>query len=270
MFLIDFINTKFSISDSDEILLVPNAWDVSYIVCLISNTLCNLYKLHKLGLKDKHVKICIVTGPDVLERFKETDPETNINRLKFIINQFKEKDEFDVSYSIYVSRESLPYQSPEVSTGYWPFKRKWIGNKNQIAVRTYPFNNYDSSTTTFGFRHRGTDLSFYMDYAKTKGYDIVEYNYETSFDRMVDNFIASKFVVSDYSGLTCLANFIKAPTVIVTEEPLKLFGKPITWGIGNLTSTSDLDLIEEDIKQGFFDGPIECVSSKDPYLPEFI
>jgi hypothetical protein len=274
MKIVDYVNEQFDIELADDYIIVSESWDASFILTTVSNSLCNYFKLYQLGVVDNNFKLAIITNSDVENKFKEEDPETNLQRMKIIINQFDISD-LNFSCTIFTDENDLPFRSAEVSTGVWPFKNKWIGDKKQIMIRTYSStDNVESTTRRFGHRIRNTDMSFYRTYAENHGLTVIEYGYETPFETMIENMIHSKFVVSDFSGLSIFSMFMDAPTLIVTEKKTEMYFcgqyKPVTFGIGNLTLHEGLDyIIDGKIVQIPFQGKVYSIAENESQVPDF-
>ena len=264
-------NTTFSAHEADDVFICPEAWDVSFILTGISNALANHSKLYELGIKDTTFKLAVVTNRSVMEKFKPQDPDTQLTRLRYILNLF-DPMMIEFNWCIFVGDNKLEFQSPEVSTSLWPLKYTWQGG-NYIMMRDYIVGSIDPETHRFGFPIRGTDTSYYRKYAEDNNLEIVTYNYDTPFEEIISKMLTARFVVSDYSGLSAFAIFLGCPLIVVSDGDLNMFfagqKRPISFGSGNITMDGQLDHIEDNkIKQKYYNGPIYNISTNNCYVPE--
>jgi len=248
----------FSIQHADDIIVLNTCWDSGLVITSIANRLTEYLKLHKLRLKPRDAKIAIILSKTELDKFKPEDEETNLSRVKFICEQFEDNG-LNLNFNIYTSAEELKYASHEYVNSMWYFKRKWIGDKNQIMIKKSSNVGFDG----FG-DNRGIDLSPFYD----TSYDIIEFDYTNKFDWILDNMIHSKYVVSERSGLTTLGTFSQVPVYLVTNKKIEIFmnnkNRLITWGNGNLTTSNRIDNVTNgNITQGYYEGPLYNITQED-------
>lgn len=258
--IIHLYNTKdnFNISDADDIIILNTCWDSGLVITTIANRLTEYLKLYKLKLKNKDAKIAIVLSKSELGKFKSEDEETNLQRVKFICEQF-ESNGLNLNFNIYASSKELKYIPHEYVNSMWYFKKKWIGDKNQIMIK---------KSSSIGWKglgdNRGIDLSPFYD----TSYNVIEFDYTNNFSWILENMIHSKYVVSERSGLTTLGTFSQVPVYLVTHKKIEVFmnnkSRLITWGNGNLTTSNRIDEVKNgNITQGYYEGPLYNITLKD-------
>lgn len=258
--MIKLYSTKdnFDISHADDIIILNNCWDAGLTIVTIANRLTEYLKLYKLGLKDKNARIAIILSNNELGKFKEEDEETNLDRIKFTCHQFDDNG-LILNFNIYASTENLKYASHEYVNSMWYFKRKWVGDKNQIMIKKSSSVGWTGLGNT-----RNIDLSSFYD----TSYEIIEFDYTNRFDWIIDNMIHSKYVVSERSGLTTLGTFSQVPVYLVAPKKIEIFmngkNRPLTWGNGNLTTSNRIDnVIDGNITQGYYEGPLYNITLED-------
>lgn len=240
-----FSKSFFAVYEADYHLLFPLSSDVSKILLQISSTLCEHYKLWKVGLSDNNCNVAIHINDSGLLRYKPSDPETNLARLIYICSLFEHRSDFSFSFGIFRNNNIQNYSSPEVGTGFWPFTNRWKGDEDVILLRGTDSETYhnitmnDELSAPWTKNYRNTSGQFYkkyLTYAEDNNYQVSYFDYSCKFESIIDKMIHSKMVVSDFSGLTCLALFVGVPTVLITENDLtSLSFRPVTWGGGNIT-----------------------------------
>jgi len=254
-----FTHEPFVVKES-YVLMFASAWDVSLILLSISNTLVEHYKQYQLGLKSKYCNITIAIQDGHQYKFKESDPETILERLLFLCNQFK-RNEMHFRFGIGVVGDLQGYTSPEVASGFWPFARQWNGKSSTIMIR-----RQTPTRDSFGENYlnksepvtRDVDLSAWEEYAYQHHLDIIYFDYNDKFDYIVDNMITTKMVVSDHSGLAAMSLFTGTPFIMVTHKnihnELTKTNRPVTIGHGHLTMNHQLfSLVGDQLVQGYFE-----------------
>lgn len=255
------INNQFN--NCNENIIIDNAFDIGLIIPLIANALTHHLKLYKLKISSrKDINIRLLVNESQLGKHKPEDAETNLERIIFVCNQF-ESHGMVLNFEI-VAVDSMPFKSHESVNSFWSFKQKWIGDENKIMIK----KSNDIGFNQFGVNTRNIDLSFAYEYAEENRLDIFEFDYSTRFEEIIENAIHSKFAVSEMSGITLLVTYSECPLYICTDGPwqINMFGKniPITWGNGNLTTSSRIDHIHNGvIEQKFFDKLIQQIPDYD-------
>lgn len=263
MKLLKNIGNGFRLSASSDILVINQCYDVGLVIVNISNRLTEHLKLFEMGLKSKNLNLSIIINQNEIGKFKIEDKETNLERLIFICEQF-ESNGLLLNFNIYSYEKPLPYLTHEYSNSFWQFKKKWIGDKNQIMIKRSSdigYNNYSMAS-------RNIDLNFAYQYAKEQQLNVIEFDYTDKFENLLHNMIHSKFVISERSGLTVLATFSNVPVYLVTEEKLTftIDGEErfISWGNGNLSLSDRIDhIIDGKIEQKYFNGFLKNITPKD-------
>jgi hypothetical protein len=256
---------KAKLSEQD-IIFLRDLKDTSMMVSSISNRLAHQYKLIMMGILEPPIKITILVEERFIGKFKPEDKETNLDRIIFLCNEFEQP--VDIEYSIYsVDRFKVRdeiFRSHDCHNALWSFKRKHIGNKKTIMMKTPSSQGYQP----YGYKTRGINLRNVELYAKVNGLDIIEYNYSHRFDDILNNMIQSQRVYSERTGLSLLAVFSHTPLYLVTEKKMvmELEGveRPLTWGSGNLTLNQACDqMINGVYTQKRKDDNIWCITPEE-------
>lgn len=205
--------------------------DLGIILSTVSNALTESYKHILLGY-GSDIQLDIIVQKNQCDKFKDSDPETNIERLEYVLSLFQKL--VPLSFNTHIV-DNIPFRSQAVYTSIWPMKHQWVGDKNQIMLkRPAPYGHKDFKS----IQTRGLKMDPVYLYAKQYDLEVIEFDYTDPFDWIVDNIIHSKFVVSEYSAMAVLATFLRCPLKIVAEQELKfeIAGniRPITFGNGNL------------------------------------
>ncbi len=258
-----FIGQKFDFFLADDYIILKRCFDLSVVISSISNHLTEYLKLVNFGFKSKNVKFAIIIDINEIDKFKKEDEETNLERLIFICNQF-ESNELNLNFGIFSYEKPIPFLTHEVFNSFWPFKKKWIGDKNQIMIKKNSSVGYDGHFC----KTRNMNLKLFYEYAEKNNLNVVEFDYTNKFDFILDNMIHSKFVVSERSSLCVMATFALVPLYIVTERKMSLNieqkERLITYGNGNLTTSKRIDhVLDGKITQSYFDGPIYNITPND-------
>lgn len=256
-----------SLDKSDYFLMFPVSSDVSLILFQISNTITDHYKLLQLGLKTKDLSIAIICNPEALEKYKPEDPESNIQRLIYMCSLFH-NSLINIEFSIWVTNDSL-YQPHEISNSVWYFNKEWIGDGNYILIKRP--NTSVRHEHLFDNTIRGVDYKPVEEFANENNLDVISYDYDDEMEKIVDLMIHAKFVVSEFSGLSSLAIFIKCPLIIYTSQPFTMFlgGKErvISYGSSNLTLSPTTDavsmglLTQGPFEEGIYNGTPDTIGS---------
>jgi len=198
--------------------------------------------------------ILLVVDENKLDKFKESDKETNLDRLKFLTRNFKQPDNFEVAYTIATVKD-IPYKDTEVFTSLWPFTKQWKGGGGYVLTyraSEFGFNSYSVKT-------RGIHLpgNIYKDYR------IEEFSYRDKWDDVLDWMIYADLVVAERTTLLAMALWTNTPTLLVSQPKLEMYldGKvrPILYGNGNLGMSWNVDHYDGTIKQDYFDAPLKNV-----------
>jgi len=256
------VGNPFFPEEANDIILLPALQNISMVSMTIANTLAHNLKLYTSGLISNKIKICIVINDYEKGKHKDTDEETNLERLVFLCNEF-ESNGLDIHYSIF-SIDQINYIAHEQCNSMWYFKRQWIGNKNQIMLKKPSPVGYSG----FEFQTRNINLDFVYEYAEEKNLKIVEFDYGNNFDWILDEMTHSKFIISEFAGLPILGTFAKCPVFIVTEDIISyvIGGKrrAVTYGNGNLSVSFIIDHINQGlIEQKPYSGFLKCITPKD-------
>ena len=256
------IGKPFFPEEANEIILLPGCFNAAVISMTIANALTHHLKLYNCGLIDSTIRFCIVINDCEKGKYKKEDEETNLERLVFVCNEF-ESNGLDIHYSFY-SVDQINYAAHEQCNSMWYFKRQWIGDKNQIMVKKPSPVGYSG----FEFQTRNINLDFVYEYAKENHLEVVEFDYSSQYDWLLNEMIHSKFIVSEFGGLLTLGIFAKCPIFIVTEDLISVVvgGKRrvVTYGNGNLSTSSIIDHINQgSIKQKPYDGFLKCITPRD-------
>ena len=256
------IGNPFFPEEANDIVLLPSCFNAALVSTTIANTLTHNLKLYNCGLIDNTIKICIVINDYEKGKYKEEDKETNLERLIFICNEF-ETNGLDIHYSIF-SVDQINYAAHEQCNSMWYFKRKWIGDKNQIMVKKSSPVGYSQ----FEFKTRNINLDFVYEYAEEKNLEVIEFDYSSKYDWLLNEMIHSKFIVSEFGGLSILGVFAQCPVFIVTEGLISIViggeRKVVTYGNGNLSTSSIIDHINQgSIEQKPYNGFLECITPQD-------
>lgn len=202
--------------------------DVGIILSSVSNALTEQYKMILLGQQERKIHLDIVIQANQTGKFKEQDPESNLERLKYLISLFDEL--VPITYNI-IQVEKIPFRSHAIYTSLWPFKKTWVGDKNYIMLKRNANGYHDFKNN----QTRGLSFNNLKLYAKEKQMQIIEFDYSDKFEWIVENIIHSRFVVSEYSAMAIIATFLKCPLKIFSEKKLgEHNGRTITFGNGNL------------------------------------
>ena len=236
------------------------------MVSSISNRLAHQYKLIMMGILEPPIKITILVEERFIGKFKPEDKETNLDRIIFLCNEFEEP--IDIKYSVYcVDRFKVGdeiFRSHDCHNALWSFKRKNIGDKPTIMLKTPSSQGYQP----YGYKTRNIDMRNVELYAKAHKLDIIEYDYTQRFDDILNNMIRCQRVYSERSGISLLAVFSHTPLYLVTEKKMVMelegIERPLTWGSGNLTLNQACDqMINGVYTQRRKDDNIWCITSED-------
>lgn len=256
---------KVNFSEQD-IIFLRDLKDTSMMVSSISNRLAHQYKLVMMGILEPPIKITILVEERFIGKFKPEDKETNLDRIIFLCNEFEEP--IDIQYSVYsVDRFKVKdeiFRSHDCHNSLWSFKRKHIGDHNTIMIKTPSNDGYQP----YGYRTRNINMSQAELYAKSFGYDVVEYDYTQPFDDVLNNMIHTQRVYSERTGISLLAVFSHTPLYLVTEKKMVMelegIERPLTWGSGNLTLNQACDqMINGVYTQRRKDDNIWCITPED-------
>lgn len=221
-------------------------WDLNVTAGQISASLAKAQKINEIS--DMHVwSIRIIVDGKRLGKFKEKDKETNLQRLIFLIDSFA-KPEFMVTYTVFEA-DDIPFTDVEIWTAVWPFKKQWIGDKDYIAVYKAESKGFDQ----YAAQVRGIKLDGINEH------NVREYGYSDTWEDIVNCMIHSKFVVTERTGLVCLAALTGTPTILVSKPKLEMFlgneMRPVLLGNGNLGLTYNVSHYEDNkIVQKYFTG----------------
>lgn len=238
----------------NETIIIKDMWDLGVSASQIAMSLSKAQKLYEID-QCLGWNILLLVDEKSVGKFKEADEETNLDRLKFIVNSFKNPD-FEVSYTI-ATVPNIPYKDTEIFTSLWPFEKRWIGDGDYVLVYRAGEFGFDSYTV----KTRGIPLpgSLYRDY------NVKEFSYTTKWETLVDLMIHSKMVVAERTTLLALALFTNTPTLLVTQPKLEMFldGKmrPLLYGNGNLGMAWNVDHYDGQINQSYFKAPLYNVSA---------
>lgn len=248
-------STKTPSYQYDDTLLIKDMWDLGVSGSQIAMSIAKAQKIHQLSpLMGWSIRI--VVSEAHLGKFKETDRETNLDRLKFLTRNFKQP-EFPVTYTI-ATVEDIPYKDTEIFTSLWPFEKQWIGDGDYIMVyRSHSFG-FDSYTV----KTRGIPVP-----AAYK-YNIVEFDYSDPWDKLTEKLIHCKCVVSERTTLAALCLFTNTPTFMVSQPKLEMYldgeMRPLLYGNGNLGMSWNIDhYINNRVEQKYFDAPFKNINGDD-------
>lgn len=229
-----------------DTLIMRELWDLNVTAGQISASLAKAQKINEIS--DMHVwSIRIIVDGKRLGKFKEKDKETNLQRLIFLIDSFA-KPEFMVTYTVFEA-DDIPFTDVEIWTAVWPFKKQWIGDKDYIAVYKAESKGFDQ----YAAQVRGIKLDGINEH------NVREYGYSDTWEDIVNCMIHSKFVVTERTGLVCLAALTGTPTILVSKPKLEMFlgneMRPVLLGNGNLGLTYNVSHYEDNkIVQKYFTG----------------
>lgn len=229
-----------------DTLIMRELWDLNVTAGQISASLAKAQKINEIS--DMHVwSIHIIVDGKRLGKFKEKDKETNLQRLIFLIDSFA-KPEFMVTYTVFEA-DDIPFTDVEIWTAVWPFKKQWIGDKDYIAVYKAESKGFDQ----YAAQVRGIKLDGINEH------NVREYGYSDTWEDIVNCMIHSKFVVTERTGLVCLAALTGTPTILVSKPKLEMFlgneMRPVLLGNGNLGLTYNVSHYEDNkIVQKYFTG----------------
>lgn len=203
--------------------------DMGIVLSSISNALTEQYKMILLGQQERKIHLDIVVQANQTGKFKEQDPESNLERLEYLISLFDNL--VPITYNV-IQVEKIPFRSHALYTSLWPLKKRWIGDEDYIMLKRnaeYGYQDFEDNQT------RGIKPYDLKLYAKEKGIQIIEFDYTDKFEWIVEKILHSRFVVSEYSAMGIIATFLRCPLKIFSEkELLTINGKTITFGNGNL------------------------------------
>jgi len=232
----------------DDTLIIKDMWDLGVSGSQIAMSIARAQKIHEVKGLMKW-SILILVDEKKVGKFKESDKETNLDRLKFICNSFLQP-EFEVIYTI-ATVPNIPYKDTEVFTSLWPFKKQWIGDGDYIMIYRASEFGFDSYTV----KTRGIHLpgNIYKDY------NIREFDYTDKWEDLVEAMVHAKMIVSERTTLLALALFTQTPTLLVSQPKLEMFldGKmrPVLYGNGNLGMSWNVDHYNEKIEQDYMNAP---------------
>ena len=243
----------FEIHDADYTLLIKDSWDPTPTLSQISNTLTHYLKLYTMGLTRDVLKLGIIIDRNAMNKFKPSDPETTLDRLKIIISQFKWL-KFDVHYTIF-SAPSIPYVDHEICNSLWPLNTEWNGRGNFVCIKNtdLPADTPEMFDNIMGgaefVKTKGTSMKRAIQFANENNYEIKYFGYETPYRELLMMFSEAKFIFSDRTTLLLFAIFMNAPTFMITSHKTEFYldGKmrPVLFGSGNIGLSDCIDHVTE-------------------------
>jgi len=225
-------------------LIINPAHNIGVAVSTISNALVEEYKSNRILNNADPIELNIIIERGQAGKFKPEDPETNLERIEFIINQF---DQRCIRFNYHITLvDHIPYTPHEIYTSILPFKRRWIGGDKVMVKKDS--GGYDA----FGVRHLGVSDAIKDKFEPS---NVIEFSYEDKFDDIITNMCNCKCVYSEYSSFAVLATYVGCPLYIVTKQAMimdvdsSFTNRPITLGNSNLTLQKNIGTFDHEFVQ---------------------
>lgn len=149
------------------------------------------------------------------KKFKESDYETNVERIKFIANNFIPPDK-GIIISIYESNiencEGFIRQNADIM---WPFKKQW--NKDN-AEDYVVLQGLDDVTEHSAHRNSESIFSRIINQIEELSIDYKIIDYTTSIQETFDTLLKCKLLISYTGGPYFLAGGLNVPTLAFGEN----------------------------------------------------
>lgn len=235
-------------------LIIKDMWDLGVSGSQIAMSIAKAQKLYEID-QCLGWSILILVDEKRLGRFKESDKETNLERLKFLINNFKQPTGFEVVYTIATVKD-IPYKDTEIFTSLWPFEKQWKGGGGYVL-------NYKA--TEFGFdSYVGKTRGIHLPGQIYKDYRIEQFSYRDKWEDVLEWMIHADLVVSERTTMLAMAMWTNTPTLLVSQPKVEMFldgeMRPILYGNGNLGMTWNVDHFTDKIEQDYFRAPLKNVA----------
>ena len=196
---------------------------------LLSHLFFKAYRIQDNGLLKQPYSASIIL-PKV-EKFKPEDPEDNLTRIKYMLNNFV-PPKYGIIISIYEAMEHIKCLTPNDFFVVWPYKKQWTGKGNYVVLQdikpTEKNNNYDYDSITKSYNNILHELN-------NVGIEYKIIGYTTPIKEVFNLLRDSKLYITWCGGLNFLSGGLSVPTLVFGHNPaaqidnyldVKLLGNP--------------------------------------------
>jgi len=240
------------------------------MVSLIGPMFFKAYRLHKCGILNKPYSVSFVIPK--IEKFKDEDPEDNLERIKYILNEFV-PPETGLIISIYEAPEGFKCITPFDFFIMWPFRNQWNKESAEDFVLIQDIEQIKTNNNYHWPRLKGS-----LDRIKNEltDLDIPYYfvDYKTPIADLFQGLSKCRAFFTFTGGIYYLAGLKGTPTISFGDSPfaqidnyaeVKFPGKPFKdkviqtcWGIHGLHAEKIIQLTSDN---DMYQGPQKVVTN---------
>ena len=183
---------------------------------LFGSLFAKAFRLQESGILEKPYCASIVLPR--IEKFKEEDPETNMERIRFILKNLVPPKK-GIIISIYLAEENQKFITPFTLDTIWSFKNRWENIRTQEFVVIQDIKDVKNNKKHHLDWKKGTisvdNIKRELDSVNVP-YEVIDYS--TSIQKVFYLLLNCKMFLTPHSGAYFLAAGLNTPTVCFGES----------------------------------------------------